>query len=82
MRAVEVCLQVLIGPRPCKLHDGRTQLESCGEAVFARIEQQEVQAKWLVGILADRRGSLADLLRAQIMAAQRSEAARTRNGSH
>ena len=53
MGAVEIGLQVLIGPRPCELHHTRTEFESSGEAVFTRVERQEIQAERLLDVLAD-----------------------------
>ena len=67
------------GPRPGELHDRRAKLERRGEAVLAHVEQQEVQPERLVGFLADGRGPLADLLRRQIVAAERAEPAGPRH---
>ena len=53
MGAVEICLQVLFGPRPCELHDARVQFERSGETVFTHIEHQKVQADRFIGLLTD-----------------------------
>ena len=50
VRAVEIRLQILLGPRPGELHHRRPQFERGGEAVLARVEQQKIQPERLVGL--------------------------------
>jgi hypothetical protein len=57
----------------------RAKLQRRSKAVLARVEQQEVQTERLVGLAADRAGALLDLLRRQIVAAERAEPARLRH---
>src|ERR1700730_1258491 len=39
---VEIRLELLVGSSPGELHDGGAEIESCGEAVLARVEQKKI----------------------------------------
>jgi hypothetical protein len=75
----EIGGEVLVGPCPRELHHGRAQRERHGEAVLARVEQQEIEPERAVGLRTDRVGALADLLRGLIVAAERAETAGARD---
>ena len=82
MGAVEAGLQILIGPRPGKLHHTGAEFESSRETVFASVERQEIQAERLLSLLADGGGPLLNLIWSQVMTSQSAKAARSRNGGH
>jgi len=71
--ALEISSQVLLRPRPGELHDRRSQLKGSGKTVFPCVEEKKIQSERLVRLLANGGGSLPDLLRAQVMATERSE---------
>src|ERR1700716_3006225 len=73
MGAVEVGLQILIGPRPGKLHHTGAEFESSRETVFASVERQEIQAKRLLSLLADSGGPLLNLIWSQVMTSQNAK---------
>src|SRR5258708_19532746 len=79
MGAVEVGLQILIGPRPGKLHHTGAEFESSGETVFASVERQEIQAERLLSLLADSGGPLLNLFWSQVMTSPNAKAAPSRN---
>jgi hypothetical protein len=64
------------------LHDRRPQLERRGEAVVARVEQQEIEAERLVGLATNALGALADLLGSLTVTAERAKAARIGHGGN
>jgi len=60
--AIEEWLQILIGSRPGELHHRGAQFECCCEAIFAGVEQQEIEPERLVGFPANGAGPRADFV--------------------
>ena len=83
MSAIEKRPEVLVGPRPGKLHDRRAKIESGGEAILTCIEQKKIQSEWLVGFLASCSRTRANLFRRKMMATHCAKPASIRHrGGH
>ena len=82
MGALHIRGHGLLRRRPGEGDHGGPERERRCERIFLDVEQEEVQSKWPIGKLADRRRPGVDLLRRQIMTAHGAQTARTGHGCH